>query len=430
MVSKKESKAIKSLKFIQKLLILGVVSVFMTMCVPPEQSDADADATEQARLDSIRKVRCPRVFSSAAEFYKNRDWESTVRAYDELTDLGCDQDDPKEVYLYYAIAYEYMGKYDSSEIVLLKGLTFLPDNVDLRKRLAYAYDKQGKAELRMDELDRLTFLAPENIEIKIKLAELYAEEERYDDQIAVLNTILELQPTNEGAQSDLAQAYELSGRDPLDVYKNRFNNNPDNISYGLDYADKLSIADRPDDAAKILKQVVAADPTSKVAYRKLAEAYDKGDRLTDAAKTYERLFRLDPRDFRVAIKITDAYLEEQDYKTAFDWADKAVTISGEGEAFGAKGNVYYKAFQSCRSGEISSDDRVVATLAYQSFVDAEDKGFSRFNRSKDWLKENEVLFGKAQWFMMDATVKNRGYIKAESSCYNWVSERLNKGKGW
>ena len=417
-------------KFLQKLLMLGVASVFMTMCTPPEQSVADADAAQQARLDSIREVRCPRVLSSAAEFYKNRDWEATVRAYDELTALGCDRDDPKEVYLYYAIAYEYMGKYDSSEIVLLKGLTFLPDNVDLRKRLAYAYDKQGKAELRMDELDRLTFLAPEDIDIKIELAKLYADEEQYDYQIAVLNAILKLQPTNEGAQSDLARAYELSGRDPLDVYKKRFNNNPDNISYGLDYADKLLTADRPDDAVKVLKQVVAADPTSKVGYRKLAQAYDKDDRLLNAAKTYERLFRLDPRDFRVAIKIADAYIEAQDYKAAFDWADKAVTISGEGEAFGAKGNVYYKAFQTCRSGEISTDDRVVATLAYQLFGDAEDKGYSRFSRSKDWLKENEVLFGKPQWFMMDATVKNRGYIKAESSCYNWVSERLNKGKGW
>ena len=417
-------------KFLQKLLMLGVASVFMTMCTPPEQSVADADAAQQARLDSIREVRCPRVLSSAAEFYKNRDWEATVRAYDELTALGCDRDDPKEVYLYYAIAYEYMGKYDSSEIVLLKGLTFLPDNVDLRKRLAYAYDKQGKAQLRMDELDRLTFLAPEDIDIKIELAKLYADEEQYDYQIAVLNAILKLQPTNEGAQSDLARAYELSGRDPLDVYKKRFNNNPDNISYGLDYADKLLTADRPDDAVKVLKQVVAADPTSKVGYRRLAQAYDKDDRLLNAAKTYERLFRLDPRDFRVAIKIADAYIEEQDYKAAFDWADKAVTISGEGEAFGAKGNVYYKAFQTCRSGEISTDDRVVATLAYQLFGDAEDKGYSRFSRSKDWLKENEVLFGKPQWFMMDATVKNRGYIKAESSCYNWVSERLNKGKGW
>ena len=420
----------KQKSLIHKLLLLSVASVFITMCTPPEQSDADADFAEQARLDSIREVRCPRVFSSAAEFYKNRDWAATVRAYDELTELGCDQDDPKEVYLYYAIAYEYMGKYDSSEIVLLKGLTFLPDNVELRKRLAYSYDKQGKSNLRMDELDRLTFLAPEDLEIKIELAKLYGEEERFDDQIAVLNAIIKINPTNEGAQSDLARAYELSGRDPLDVYKKRFDNNPDNISYGLDYAEKLLSGDRPDDAAKVLKQVVAADPSSKVAYRKLAEAYDKDDRLADAAKTYERLFRLDPRDFRVAIKIVDVYVEEQDYKSAFDWADKAVTISGEGEALGAKGNVYYKAFQACRTGEISVDDRVVATLAFNLFSDAEENGFSRYSRSKDWLKENEVLFGKPQWFMMDATVKNRGYVKAGSSCYSWVSERLDKGKGW
>ena len=110
----------KQKSLIHKLLLLSVASVFITMCTPPEQSDADADFAERARLDSIREVRCPRVFSSAAEFYKNRDWGATVRAYDELTELGCDQDDPKEVYLYYAIAYEYMGKYDSSEIVLLK----------------------------------------------------------------------------------------------------------------------------------------------------------------------------------------------------------------------------------------------------------------------------------------------------------------------
>ena len=414
----------------QNLMLLGVASIFMTMCTPPDQSGADEDLAEQARQDSIRTVRCPRVFSSAAEFYKNRDWAATVRAYDELTDLGCDRDDPQEVYLYYAIAYEYMGKYDSSATVLLKGLTFLPDNVDLRKRLAFAYEKQGMLDLQMDELDRLSFLAPEDIDIKDKLAKLYGDQERFDDQISVLKDLLEIQPNNEAAQSDLAQAYEKSGRDPLDVYKNRFDNNQDNVSYGLDYADKLMIADRPNDAIDILKQVVDVDPSSKVAYRKLAQSYDSNDRLKDAAQTYERLFKLDPRDFRVAIKISDVYVEDQDFKSAFNWADKAVTLSDEGEAYGAKGNVYYKAFQSCRSGEISVDDRVIATLSHKLFEIAEEKGFSRYSGSKEWLKENEVLFGKAQWFMMDADVKNNGFIKASSSCYKWVNEKLNKGKGW
>ena len=347
-----------------------------------------------------------------------------------MTDLGCDRDDPQEVYLYYAIAYEYMGNYDSSEYVLLKGLSFLPDNIDLRKRLAFAYEKQGKTSLQMDELDRLSFLSPEDIKIKSDLAKLYGDQDRYDDQIAVLKDLLKIDPNNEGAQSDLAQAYEKSGRDPLDVYESRFNNNPENVSYGLDYADKLISADRPYDAIKVLRQVADVDPSSKITLRKLAQAYDSDDNLPDAAKTYEKLFRLDPRDFRVAVKIAEVYVEDEDYSSAFTWADKAVTLSGEGEAYGAKGNVYYKAFQACRSNDISTDDRVIASFAYKQFEEADKKGFSKYSRSKNWLKDNEVLIGKAQWFMMNSDIKNLGYVKVSNNCYSWVTEKLNKEKGW
>ena len=428
MVFKKKSKAMTLNLFNNKILFFAI-AIFITMCAPPAP-DVSADAAEEARQDSIRKVRCPRVFSSAAEFYKNRDWENTVKVYGELTDLGCDRDDPKEVYLYYAIAYEYMGRHDSSEYVLLKGLNFLPENVELRKRLAYSYQKQGKKDLQMDELDRLTYLSPEDVDIKTELSKLYEKEGRYEDQIVVLKDLLKIQPNNEGAQSDLAQAYEKSGRDPLEVYKSRFESNPDNISYGLDYSDKLLEVDRANEAIDILKQVVDEDPTSKVAFRKLAQAYDSADDLESAAKTYEKLFRLDPRNFRTAIKISEVYLENQDYASAFDWADRAVMLSDDGEAQAAKANVYYKGFQACRSGQISTDDRVVATLAYDGFEKAEKMGFSRYSRSKTWLSENEVLFGKAQWFMMDANIKNRGYVKTTTSCYNWVGERLNKQSGW
>jgi len=313
---------------------------------------------------------------------------------------------------------------------LLKGLSFLPDNIDLRKRLAFAYEKQGKTSLQMNELDRLSYLSPEDIKIKSDLATLYGDQDRYDDQIAVLKDLLKIDPNNEGAQSDLAQAYEKSGRDPLDVYESRFNNNPENVSYGLDYADKLISADRPYDAIKVLRQVADVDPSSKITLRKLAQAYDSDDNLPDAAKTYEKLFRLDPRDFRVAVKIAEVYAEDEDYSSAFTWADKAVTLSGEGEAYGAKGNVYYKAFQACRSNDISTDDRVIASFAYKQFEEADKKGFSKYSRSKNWLKDNEVLFGKAQWFMMNSDIKNLGYVKVSNNCYSWVTEKLNKEKGW
>jgi hypothetical protein len=174
--------------FKNKIFFFGI-AVFITMCAPPAP-EISADEVEEARQDSIRKVRCPRVFSSAAEFYKNRDWENTVKVYGELTDLGCDREDPKEVYLYYAIAYEYMGRYDSSEYVLLKGLNFLPENVELRKRLAYSYQKQNKKDLQMNELDRLSYLSPQDVDIKTELSKLYANEGRYDDQIIVLKELL------------------------------------------------------------------------------------------------------------------------------------------------------------------------------------------------------------------------------------------------
>ena len=69
-------------------------------------------------------------------------------------------------------------------------------------------------------------------------------------------------------------------------------------------------------------------------------------------------------------------------------------------------------------------------LAYNGFVNAEKMGFSKFSRSKSWLSDNEVLFGKAQWFMMDANVKNRGFVRTSSSCYEWVGERLDKQSNW
>lgn len=418
----------KKMKY--KLFMVGLAAGLLTMCTPPETADAGMDAAEEARRDSLREIRCPRLFSSAAEYYKNRDWSATVRIYNELVDLGCDRDDPQEVYLYYAIAFEYMGQYDSSEYVLLKGLQILPENIDLRKRLVYSYQKQGKIHEQINELDRLSYMAPDDLENKIDLAKLYGKEERFSDQIIVLKEILKIDPANEIAQGDLARAYELSGLDPLDVYRNRWENNTDNVSYGLDYADRLMTAERPHEAIDVLKLVLAADPTSKLAYRKLADTYDTVDRLSDAAETYERLFKLDSRDFRVAVKISAIYVDNQDYGSAYNWADKATTLFNEGEAFGAKGNVYYKAFQVCRTADISLNDRIVATLAYKYFEIAEEKGFLRFSRSKNWLKENEVLFGKAQWFMLDDEKKNKGYVKAESDCYNWVVERLDKDRQW
>tara|TARA_Y100000591_G_C21816555_1_gene691068 strand:+ start:30 stop:1163 length:1134 start_codon:yes stop_codon:yes gene_type:complete len=375
--------------------------------------------------------------SSAAEYYRNRDWKQTVKIYGEITTLDCDEWNPvyappQEIYQYYAIAYEQMGRFDSAEYVLLDGLQKLPDNVDLRKRLAYSYKKQGKYDEQIVEYERLVGMVPEDLSVMNDLSKLYKENERYDDQIFILEQILKVDQGNEIAQSELAMAFENSGRDPLDVYRKRYEDNPENLSYGLDYADRLMQAESYQDALPILRKLISKDPNSKLSYRKLAEASKLVDDLDGAAKAYEELFKIDPRDIKTAINISDIYLENDDYRQALKWADKASTLdskSGEGE--GQKGKVYYFGWDNFRQNPFTNDDRIVAKLAYDYFVEAEKKGHNGFSKSS-WLRENQkdVLYGKAQWFMAEDKIKRSRSIATKSENYNWVTESLKAEEGW
>ena len=419
-----------------KIISIAVGMFFIIVCVPPEEGGSNL-SQDRAKLDSLRKVRCPRLMSSAAEYYRNRDWKQTVKIYKEITTLDCDEWNPvyappQEIYQYYAIAYEQMGKFDSSEFVLLDGLQKLPKNVALRKRLAYSYKKQGELDQEIIEYERLVDMVPDDISVMNDLSKLYKENERFDDQIFILEKILKLDESNEIAQSELAMAFESSGRDPLDIYRKRYENNPDNLSYGLDYSDRLNQVDRFEDAIPILKNVIRQDPSSKLAYRKLAETSKAIDDLDGAANAYEELFKIDPRDSRIAIDISDVHLENNDYRQALRWADKAASLdNSRGDGFGQKGKVYYYGWDAFRQNPFTTDDRIVAKLAFDYFIKAEKKGFRGFSKST-WMEENskDLLYGKAQWFMAEDKVKRNRSISTSSSEYDWVTESLKAEDGW
>ncbi|MBT3944968.1 MAG: hypothetical protein HOF42_00920 [Candidatus Marinimicrobia bacterium] len=419
-----------------KIITLLFGALFLTMCVPPEGGNQNL-SKDKAKLDSLRKVRCPRLMSSAAEYYRNRDWKQTVRIYEEITTLDCDEWNPvfappQEIYQYYAIAYEQMGKFDSSEFVLLDGLQKLPESVELRKRLAYSYKRQGKKEKEIIEFERIIDTAPLDISIMNDLSKLYKDESRFDDQIYILEKILKVDGSNEIAQSELAMAFESSGKDPLDVYRKRYEDNPENLSYGLDYADRLTQVDRSADATLVLDGVIRQDPTSKLAYRKLAEAHKETNNLKKAANAYEELFQIDPRDGRIAVDISDIYIDVGNYSKALRWAEKAMSLSnGNGSGLGQKAKVYFYGWDTFRQNPFSIDDRIVAKLAYDYFVKAEDKGFLGFTK-RGWLEENskDILYGKAQWFMADDRVKRTRSISPTSSNYDWVTEHLKAEPNW
>ncbi len=420
----------------KNLIIVGFIFI-ITMCVPPQdKSDADF-AKEKARLDSLRNVRCPRLMSSAAEYYRNRDWKQTIRVYSEITDLDCDEWNvvyapPEEIYQYYSFAYTQIGRFDSAEYVLLDGLQKIPQNIQLRKQLAYAYKRQGKTDKEIIEYERLVDIAPDDIGILNDLAKIYKDQSKYDDQIIILKKILKLDDTNDIAQSELAIAYENSGRNPLIVYEKRYMDNPDNISYGLDYSERLIKADRIDETKDILRRIISKEPTSKLAYQKLGKVCWESDDLDNAASAYESLFKIDPRDGKVAIDISDIYIDSENFGKALRWADKAINlIDNSGKGYGQKGEVYYKGWETLKNNPLSVDDRIVAKLAYNNFLKAEKLNYRGFSRSK-YLNENskDLLYGKAQWFMAEDKVKRSGVIRTTTSSYDWVTDELSPEKGW
>ena len=118
-------------------IIFGILFLINCATIPTLPS------TATSTLDSLRISRCPRLMSSAAEYYRNKNWQMTVKIYNEIITLGCNDWNSvyaplTEIYQFYAIAYEQMGKFDSAAYVLLDGLDKSPNDDVLIKRLEYS----------------------------------------------------------------------------------------------------------------------------------------------------------------------------------------------------------------------------------------------------------------------------------------------------
>ncbi len=380
--------------------------------------------------------RCPQLLSSSAEYYRSSNWELSASSYSQMMDLRCDQwnsdfVNPDDVYLYWSIALQNQGKFEESESVLIKGLEELPDNTSLMARLAYAYKKQNKIDEMIIEYERLMDSGSDDLTSLIDLARAYGQQGRSDEQISVLKKVLKIDPNNSSVQSELARAYEDSGEDPLDIFKARFEENPDNASYAVEYADKLMNNGDTSEAIDVLENTLSYNRDNSMVYMSLGKAYNDNSDFEDAVEVLEDLFELDRNNFRVAMMVSENGIEMEDFELAFEWAQKAMKISkNNAESLAHLGNLYYKSMQTCRGDNFSRSDKIVASLAYEYFGKALKKGNSKYFKQQKWLEENDVLFSYSDWFMTDKEIQASGRVSPSGRCYDWVSESLAKQSDW
>ena len=387
-------------------------------------------------IEYEQEDRCPQLSSSAAEYYRSSNWELSAQSYSDLMELRCDQWNSDwvstdDVYLYWSIALQNLGKFEQSEQVLIKGLQELPENTSLMTRLAYAYKKQDKIDEMIIEYERLMDSGSRDIDSLRDLAGAYGKQGRVDEQISVLKKILNIDPNNSSVQSELARVYEDSGEDPLEIFKARFEDNPENASYAVEYAEKLMSNGDTDEAIDVLENTLSYNRDNSMVYMSLGKAYNENSDFEDAVDILKDLHELDKNNFRVTLLISVNSIEMDDFESAFEWGQKSMKISrNNAESLAHMGNLYYKSMQSCRGDNFSRSDKIVASLAYEYFVKAENKGNSKYFKQKNWLEENEVLFGYADWFMTDKDVQASGKVSPSGRCYDWVSESLAKKSDW
>mgnify|MGYP001225859776 FL=1 len=387
-------------------------------------------------IEYEQEDRCPELSSSSAEYYRSSNWELSAQSYSQLMELKCDQWNSDwvnvdDVYLYWSIALQNLGKFEESEKVLIKGLDELPENTTLMTRLAYAYKKQGKIDEMIIEYERLMDSGSDDTDSLRDLANAYGKQGRVDEQISVLKKILNIDPNNSSVQSELARVYEDSGEDPLEIFKARFEDNPENASYAVEYAEKLISNGDTDDAIDVLENTLSYNRDNSMVYMSLSKAYNENADFEEAIEILEELFNLDKNNFRVALLISINSIEIDDFESAYEWGQKSMKISrNNAESLAHMGNLYYKSMQTCRGDNFSRSDKIVASLAHEYFVKAENKGNSKYFKQKNWLEENEVLFSYADWFMTDKDIQASGKVSPSGKCYDWVSETLAKKSDW
>ncbi|MEJ2051604.1 MAG: tetratricopeptide repeat protein, partial [Calditrichota bacterium] len=368
------------------VVLFGITALLSVNCQPPamtpEQQKAYEDSLAQARKDSLLKAnraKCEFDLSNGYEYYKQKSWQRAIENYEEVRSLGCGPSMAENLYLYLGNAYREVGNQDSAIAIYKAGRKYLPKN------------KQIEVQENLVKLD------PTNIDYLNDLADLYFTAQDYDNQIKTLNQILKIDPNNSAAQSSLISAMNKAGRDPIEALQERWENNPDNSSYGVEYGDELFSRQQYEEAITVFNKVTSLDPSNLRAWSRLAQSYENVDQYSNAINAYKGILKIDSNRKDVVDDISKLYVQLKDYKQAMDWANRCIrTGSKNGMGYAARGRVYQNVAADCSGGNLDFQDKLVYQMAYEDYQQAVKMGYGQVTTQIDYLQN--FIPTKGDWF--------------------------------
>ena len=390
-------------------------------CTPPSGTIPSPDTDIYEEIEDCEP--CPLLLNFASSNYQNQDWKGAIDNYNRLLQCNCGKLDPENTYKYMAYSYQQLGLYDSASYIFKQGLKYTPDDVDILKM---AGKNSGRLQNYDDQIyyfDKVLSIEPENIEVLELLSNVYRDQNMFEEQIDILNIWLKYEPANKNANAEKKAAFSALGKDESDVDKERWESETSNIQYGIEYILSLTESSNYEKIIEVCKELLIYEKYNIVVLKNLGDAYLNLYKDVDALNTYKDLSKADPSDYSVIVEISKILINQEQYKEALNWAEKAISVSGnKGETIFQRAEVYFSIAESCSGDPLTFWDKIVYEISWKDYKSAANKGFNQAKSRRDFVGDNFITTS-ADWFMRP---ENEKIVTPQGECYSWITEEVNR----
>jgi len=407
----------------KKLLFFSIIILFG--CVPPTDESPSIDTTVYESIVKEDCEPCGLLLNFASTNYQNSDWRSAINNYTQLLSCNCGSLDPENTYKYMAYSYQQLDLLDSAAYIFDQGLKYTSEDIELLRMAGDNSGKLGKIDNQIYYFDRILVIEEDNLKNLEALSNVYRDQGMYEEQINILDIWLKYDASNKKINAEKKAAFFALGKDVSSVDRERWELEPSNIQYGIDYIETLKGEDDNEKVIEVCNELLIYDKYNKEVLENLAEAYQNIYKEEDALIAYKDLAKVAPSNYKVAIEISKILINQEKYKEALEWAEKAISISGsKGETLYQRGEVYFSIAESCSGDPLQFWDKIVYEISWKDYALAVDRGYRQAKSRVDFLAENYITTS-ADWFMRPDG-ENR--VRPKGDCYSWIEEAVERKK--
>lgn len=173
------------------------------------------------------------------------------------------------------ITYDKLGRYEEAIAELNEALRLNPGYIEVHNNLAVTYDRIGKRDEAVRELREALKLNPGYTEAHNNLGNIYAGSGRYEEAIIELGEAIRLNPGYAVARNNLGNIYVLQNMlmEALKEFQEAVRLDPDSVYPRSNLGNIYTDMGRYEDALREFNEVLRRDPEFPDAYRGIGSVY-------------------------------------------------------------------------------------------------------------------------------------------------------------